>query len=72
VSKIIFIRHSSGATHALGGKRLAKLLSELKAGRGQVEMCRLQENGYMETMSGHCISDLTYELALRLASGAAE
>lgn len=56
-TKTLFLRHESGATHALRGKRLAKLLSELDAGRGMQEICTLQLNGYSETLGGTCLSD---------------
>jgi hypothetical protein len=56
--KTLFLRHSSGATHAFRGKRLAKLLRELKAGRGMPELMQLIENGYSTTMCG---VDLTGE-----------
>lgn len=54
--KTLFLRHESGATHALRGKRLAKLLSELKAGRGMPEIMQLMESGYSETMTGVSLS----------------
>lgn len=60
-SKTIFLRHNSGGTHALRGKKLAKLLSELKAGRGQVEICALLENGYEETLGGVAIDGENYQ-----------
>ena len=50
--KTIFLRHAEGGTHALRGKKLAKLLSELKAGRGGPEILALIENGYSETLGG--------------------
>ena len=46
VNGCLFIRHSSGANHALRGKRFAKLLSEFKAGRGGRECTALTLNGY--------------------------
>lgn len=52
MSQTLFIRHESGATHAFAGKRLAKLLRELQAGRGGPEVCRLIESGYTETLGG--------------------
>ncbi len=50
--KTLFLRHESGATHAFGGKRLAKLLRELKAGRGGPEVTALIMSGYAETLGG--------------------
>ncbi len=67
MSKTIFLRHESGATHAFGGRRLAKLLRELKANRGMPEIMQLLEAGYTETLGGICLSgenlyeDLTKE-----------
>lgn len=63
-TKTVFIRHSSGATHALSGRRLAKLLSELRVGRGQAELTALVMNGYSETLCGRDISSLEYETLL--------
>lgn len=51
-NKTIYLRHSGGGTHALRGKNLAKLLSELKAGRGMPEIMKLIESGYSETLGG--------------------
>lgn len=46
VNGCLFIHHHSGANHALRGKRFAKLLSEIKAGRGGPETLMLVESGY--------------------------
>lgn len=46
VNGCLFIHHHSGANHALRGKRFAKLLSEIKAGRGGPEVLALVESGY--------------------------
>ena len=48
--KTLFLRHESGATHALRGKRLARLLSELQHGRGMPELMQLIEAGYQTTL----------------------
>jgi hypothetical protein len=69
MSKSIFLRHESGSTNIFGGRKLAKLLSELKAGRGMAEIVQLQMNGYTETLGGLDISSLTYEDLVREASG---
>lgn len=37
----LYIKHSSGAMHALEGRRLKKLQKEILAGRGQAEDVRL-------------------------------
>lgn len=50
--KTIFLRHESGATHALRGRQLVRLLRELKEGRGMPELVRLIESGYTETLGG--------------------
>lgn len=55
--KTVYLRHSSGSNDALRGKRLARLLSELKAGRGGPEVLALQEAGYEGTMGGLDLSD---------------
>ena len=65
----LYLRHDSGATHALSGKRLTKLLRELKAGRGQPEMTQLVVAGYSETLHGTCIDSLDYETVAREAGG---
>lgn len=54
----LYLRHVDGATHALRGRRLARLLRELKAGRGGPELLALQLAGYSETLGG---VDLTGE-----------
>ena len=54
--KTIFLRHEDGGTHALRGKRLAKLLSELKADRGMHEIMELINSGYSETLGGVSLS----------------
>lgn len=54
--KTLFIRHRDGGTHALRGKRLAKLLRELHAGRGMPELMQLIDAGYTETLSGTDLS----------------
>jgi hypothetical protein len=46
VNGCLFIHHHSGANHALRGKRFAKLLSEIKAGRGGPEVTDLVLSGY--------------------------
>lgn len=46
VNGCLFIRHESGANHALRGRKFAKLLSELKAERGGKEITDLVLNGY--------------------------
>lgn len=45
--KTLYIKHESGALHTLTGRRLARLLSELKAGRGGAEISSLLEDGYI-------------------------
>jgi hypothetical protein len=52
-----------------GGRKLAKLLRELKAGRGMPEIVNLQMNGYTETLGGLDIASLTYEDLAREAAG---
>jgi hypothetical protein len=69
-TKCVYLRHEDGATHALRGKRLAKLLAELKAGRGQHEICQLQAGGYTETLGGWEICGLTFEVLDAEARGA--
>ena len=69
MDKTLFLRHESGATHALRGKRIAKLLSELKAGRGMHEILELQASGYTETLGGTSVDSLTYEEVFGEASG---
>lgn len=59
--KTVYLRHESGATHAFGGKKLAKLLKELQEGRGGPEVLALQEAGYTETLGGWDISGATFE-----------
>lgn len=68
-NKTLFLRHDSGATHALRGRRLAKLLRELKAGRGMAEILQLQANGYTETLGGLLVDSLTYEATAHEAQG---
>ncbi len=68
--KNLFLRHESGATHSFGGKRLAKLLSELKANRGMPEIMKLLEAGYSETLGGICLSgESLYEDLSKEAGG---
>ncbi len=43
----LYIKHSDGALHALTGRKLKKLLSEVKAGRGGVEIAELMDCGYI-------------------------
>ena len=43
---VLFLRHESGATHALRGPRLAKLRREILAGRGGAEVTALVMSGY--------------------------
>jgi hypothetical protein len=69
VNKVVYLLHESGANHAFGGRRLAKLLAELKAGRGGPEVTRLVENGYSATMGGLDLSALDYEALSAEASG---
>lgn len=70
MSKTIFLRHESGATHAFGGRRLAKLLSELKANRGMHEIMKLIEAGYHETLGGTDLSaENLYEMLSAEAAG---
>jgi len=69
MSKTVYLRHASGATHAFGGKRLAKLLSELKASRGGSEITKLVENGYHETLGGLDLSSIDYGSLNAEASG---
>ncbi len=69
MSRTIFLRHEYGATHAFGGKRLAKLLSELKANRGGPEILQLIENGYQETLGGIVLDSANYESLNLEASG---
>lgn len=42
----LYIKHSSGAMHALEGRRLQKLQKEILAGRGGAEVTALVSNGY--------------------------
>jgi hypothetical protein len=67
--KTLFVRHESGATHALRGKKLAKLLSELKADRGMAEIMQLKYAGYHETLGG---TDLSGENLLQLLQDEAD
>lgn len=60
----LYLRHISGATHALRGRRLARLLKALRDDNAQCELVKLILNGYTETMGGTSIDSLTYELAL--------
>ena len=46
VNGCLFLHHRDGANHALRGKRFAKLLSELKAGRGGKECTDMVLSGY--------------------------
>jgi hypothetical protein len=65
----VYLRHESGAMHALQGRRLAKLLAELKAGRGGPEITTLVASGYSETMAGNCVDSLTYDSLLAESRG---
>ena len=65
----IYLRSSSGATHALSGRRLKKLLAELKAGRGGPELTAMVMNGYDEFFTVNkngsidgTVDSMTYEL----------
>lgn len=42
----LYLKHASGAMHALEGRRLKKLQKEILAGRGGVEVTALVSNGY--------------------------
>jgi hypothetical protein len=44
--KTIYLRHADGATHALTGRRLAKLAKAVKEGQGGPEVTALVEAGY--------------------------
>jgi hypothetical protein len=68
-SAIIFLRHEGGATHALRGRKLTKLLRALERGEGQEELTALIESGYMETMAGYCVDSLDFPTAWKLAHG---
>jgi hypothetical protein len=68
----LYFRHKSGSTHVLSGRRLARLLRELKAGSGQPQMLLLKASGYTETLGGTCVDSLTYELAHAEACGQVE
>lgn len=68
-NRTVYLRHSSGATHAFSNRKLAKLLKELQAGRGQPEMVALLEAGYTETLGGCEITDLTFETLYAEACG---
>jgi hypothetical protein len=46
MTKTIYLRHESGATHAYAGRRCAKLVKEVLAGRGGHEVTALTESGY--------------------------
>ena len=59
--KAVFLKNVSGATVLFEGKRLAKLLSELKAGRGGTECAALVDAGYTETLGGLSVDSLDYE-----------
>lgn len=65
----LFLIHRDGANHLFGGRRCAKLLRELKAGRGGPEITALVEAGYTETMGGTSLDDATYEALAREAAG---
>lgn len=60
-SKTLYLRHRDGATHALRGAKLAKLLRELKAGRGGPEVTALVASGYVETLGGLDLSSLEFD-----------
>lgn len=68
-TKTLFLRHSSGATHAFSGRRLAKLLSELKADRGGPEVLELVTAGYAETLGGQGLEEATWSALEAEASG---
>lgn len=65
----VFLRNSSGATELFEGRRLAKLLSELKAGRGGAECAALVDAGYTETLGGLSVDSLDYESLQAEVSG---
>lgn len=46
VSEVLFIKHESGAMHALSARKVAKLSREVLADRGQPEIVALVEAGY--------------------------
>jgi hypothetical protein len=68
-TRTVYLKHESGAMHALTGRPLAKLLADMKADRGQPGLVRLIESGYRETMGDQSIDALTYESLLAEAEG---
>lgn len=68
-SKTVYLRHESGRNDALSGKRLAKLLRELKEGRGATEVTALVAAGYESTMGGLDVASLEFEALYAEASG---
>lgn len=67
--KSLFLKHQSGANHIFRGRRLTKLLSELKAGRGGPEITALVLSGYSETMGGISLDDASFESLDRESRG---
>ncbi len=61
----LFVRRGN-ATHRVPARQFAKLLRELRAGRGQAEMVQLIEAGYDEFIAVdgecYCIEGMTLEL----------
>lgn len=63
----LYLQHSSGAMHALEGRRLKKLQKEIIAGRGGVEVTALVSSGYSGFLAStgeiHDFVDLSVEFA---------
>jgi hypothetical protein len=61
----LFVKRN-GATHRVPARQFAKLLRELRAGRGQAEMVELIESGYDEFLAidgqCYCIDGMTIDL----------
>ena len=54
------------ATLQLPARQAAKLVKELRAGRGQVEICRLLDNGYSEFIAADGEAYSTDSMTLEL------
>jgi hypothetical protein len=71
----LYIKHTSGAMHALEGRRLKKLQAEIRAGRGGAEVATLVASGYEGFLarSGevHDFEDLAAEFSAGLAAAPA-
>ena len=47
MSDVLYVQHTSGANHAIAGRRLRGLRSEILAGRGGPDVVRLVTAGYV-------------------------